>query len=86
MIYFVSIITILEQQLEKEHFAELLNGKQIPDTPDFSPAEKLDTETDRITKDAIIKALRMIRDGKSPGPDHIPPEVLTIYLESHMIF
>ena len=72
------IITSLKQQLEswKDHFAELLNGECIPDAPDLPPGDDLDVDTGPITKTEIIKALKKIKNGKAPGPDQIPPEVL----------
>ena len=72
------IITNLKQQLErwKNHFAELLNGESIPDAPDLPPGDDLDVDTGPITKTEIIKALKKIKNGKAPGPDQIPREVL----------
>ena len=73
-----NVITNLNQQLErwKYHFSELLKGECVSDAPDLLPGEDLDFDTGPITKIEIIKALKKIKNGKAPGPDQIPPDVL----------
>ncbi len=73
-----NVITNLNDQLGrwKDHFSDLLNGEGVTNAPDLPPGDDLDVDTDPITKDEIIKALRKIKNGKAPGPDQIPPEVL----------
>ena len=67
------------RQLErwKEYFAELLN-RPAPDNPlDIPPADReLLIKTSRPSKAEIKKAIGLLKNGKAPGPDGIPPEAL----------
>ena len=73
-------ISQLEKQLDrwKEHFSELLNGQEIEEPPDIRRGDDLQIDTDTITIEEITKAVKKIKNGKAPGPDRIPPEVLKI--------
>ena len=71
-----------EERVNKwyEHFSNLL-GKEIePDASEMfqvTPIFKdLDIDDGDFTLDEVCRAKRMLRNGKHPGPDNIPPEVL----------
>lgn len=75
-----NVITKLDKQLErwKDHFADLLNGDPVQNAPNLHPGDDLDVDIGPITEEEILKALRKIKNGKAPGPDQIPPEVMKI--------
>jgi len=62
----------------KQHFEEVLNREQIhePITEEEAEGEELDIPTEPPTQAEIRKALRHMRNGKSPGVDQISPEML----------
>jgi len=73
------VLTKQEDQLRRwmEYFKDLLNRPPPTDPPDIQPAEEtLPITTTRPTKAEIKKALKMLNNGKAPGPDGIPPEAL----------
>ena len=70
----------MEEQLKRwdEHFSELLNHPLSVSQPDFTDEEvELQVNLDILCKAEILKALKLLRDGKSAGPDGIPGEALT---------
>lgn len=59
-----------------EHFEELLNRPPPQNPVDIQPAENdLPIVCDVTSKEEIHKAIKQLRNGKSTGPDNIPPEV-----------
>ena len=64
----------------EEHFKEILNKDPTAERPDIPIAEKsLSVNTNPPSKAQISRALKMLKDGKTPGPDSIPPEALKAY-------
>ena len=61
----------------EEHFKEILNRDPPAERPDIPIAEMLlSVNTNPPLKAEISRALKMLKDGKTPGPDGIPPEAL----------
>lgn len=63
-----------------DHFNNLL-GKETETDPDeiFQPEpifNNLDIDDGDFTLDEVSRAKKLLKDGKHPGPDNIPPEVL----------
>ena len=66
-----------------EHFEELLNRPPPTVTADIPPAEELlQITVDPPTKEEIKKAIMLLKNGKSAGPDGIPAEVLKADLQT----
>ena len=60
-----------------DHFKELLNRPPPTTTPEIPPAEEqLNVNLNPPSKQEIINALKSLKNGKSAGPDGIPPEAL----------
>ena len=68
------------EELERwrEHFEELLNGVTLENLPETSEGEDLEINTDPPNLLEIKEAINQLKNGKAPGPDNIPPEVLKI--------
>ena len=61
----------------EEHFKEILNTDPRAERPDIQIAEMLlSVNTNPPSKAEIIKALKILKDGKTPGPDDIQPQAL----------
>ena len=74
-----AVLTSVEEQLKRwdEHFSELLNHPHPVSQPDFTDEEvELQVNLDIPCKAEILKALKLLRDGRSAGPDGIPGEAL----------
>ena len=57
--------------------SELLNRPHPVPQPDFTHEEmQLQVNLDIPSKAEILKALKLLRDGKSAGPDGIPGQAL----------
>jgi hypothetical protein len=62
-----------------EYFTEILNGTPPAEIPDITPAEELlHVNLEPLTKLDVNKAIKQMKNGKSSGPDGIPPEALKI--------
>ena len=73
-----TILSKPTEQLErwKEHFHSLLNSTPIANPPEIEEGEEMDIDLTPIRKEEIVSAIRKMKNGKSEGPDSIPPEVL----------
>ena len=61
----------------EEHFKEILNRDPPAERPDIPIAKMLlSANTNPPLKAEISRALKMLKDGKMPGPDGIQPEAL----------
>ena len=59
----------------KEHYEELLNRPMPTDPSDITPRETpLNINDNRPTKQEIRRAIKLLKNGKSAGPDDIPAE------------
>ncbi|XP_073668649.1 uncharacterized protein [Paramisgurnus dabryanus] len=66
-----------QRQRWADHFKELLNQPLPSERPDIPPADSpLKVNTNPPTKAEILKALKILKNGKAAGPDGIPPEAL----------
>ncbi|WP_353805421.1 hypothetical protein, partial [Acinetobacter baumannii] len=62
-----------------DHFKSLLNRPQPtirPTIPLAPPKAALKVNTEPPTREEVIKALKVLKNGKVAGPDGIPPETL----------
>ncbi|MEE4247398.1 MAG: reverse transcriptase domain-containing protein [Kangiellaceae bacterium] len=72
-------ITDTGEQLDRwaEHFEDLLNRPAPRDPLAIPPAEEdLQIDTDKPTKEEIIRAIMKMKNNKAAGPDGIPAEAL----------
>ena len=72
-------MTTMEDQRQRwaEHFKELLNRPAPETLADIQPAEHyLPIDCHTPSEEEIIKAIKTLKNGKSPGPDLIPAEAL----------
>jgi len=60
----------------KEYFSSLLNGTPVVNPPEIEEGDDLDINLGSITKEEVVEAIKKIKNGKAPGPDNIPPEVM----------
>lgn len=74
-----NIIVEENEQLKrwKEHFEEILNQHSTTENNEdiMEMADTLDINESPPSKQEIIKAIRELKNGKSPGFDNLPPEV-----------
>ncbi len=78
-------LTTSEDQMTRwaEHFEELLNRPPPTVTAEIPPAEEsLPITLDPPTKEEIMKAITLLKNGKSAGPDGIPAEALKADLQT----
>ena len=74
-----------EQQLKQwvEHFTDLLNRSAPEEQPNISQAEvDLPMSVEKPSKEEIKKAIRTLKNVKAAGPDGIPAEALTAYIDT----
>ena len=72
-------LTTEESQLRRwaEHFRETLNRPLPEEIPNIPGRENvLQIRTNTPTKEEILSAIKLLKAGKAPGPDGIPPEAL----------
>ena len=72
-------LTKLEDQLKRwgEYFEDLLSRPPAPGSIAISEAElMLDVNTEKTSQEEIAKAIQKQKNGKAPGPDGIPAEIL----------
>ena len=73
-----NILSKPTEQLDRwrEHFSELFNGTPVLTPPDIEEGEDLNINLEQISKAEVVQAIKKTKNGKSPGPDNIPPEIL----------
>ena len=72
-------LTKLEDQLKRwgEYFEDLLNRPPAPGSLVIPEAElMLDLNTEKPSQEEIGKAIQKQKNGKAPGPDGIPAQIL----------
>jgi hypothetical protein len=72
-----------QDQMERwrEYFLEILNGdinKNEGEDDDVENQRELRINTEVPSKSEILQATKSFRNGKAPGVDRIPPEVLEV--------
>nr|XP_022308315.1 uncharacterized protein LOC111114318 [Crassostrea virginica] len=72
-----------QKQRWKKHFEELLNRPSPESEADIPPAdEDYNISLDPPTKEEVKRAINMLNNGKSGGPDSIPAEAMTSALDT----